>query len=125
MSLAPIVSKGLESVRSMGEVLTEPDIEANAGKRGLADVRGTVEFDQVQFAYDDAPDIPVVQDVTFRVDPGETVALVGPSGSGKSTMLNMVIGFLHPQQGAIRIDGQDLVDLDPVYYTHLTLPTTY
>jgi len=112
MSLAPIVSKGLESVRSMGEVLTEPDIEANAGKRGLADVRGTVEFDQVQFAYDDAPDIPVVQDVTFRVDPGETVALVGPSGSGKSTMLNMVIGFLHPQQGAIRIDGQDLVDLD-------------
>ncbi len=112
MSLAPIVSKGLESVRSMGEVLTEPDIEANAGKRGLADVRGTVEFDHVQFAYDDAPDIPVVQDVTFRVDPGETVALVGPSGSGKSTMLNMVIGFLHPQQGAIRIDGQDLVDLD-------------
>jgi len=106
------VSKGLESVRSMGEVLTEPDIEANAGKRGLADVRGTVEFDHVQFAYDDAPDIPVVQDVTFRVDPGETVALVGPSGSGKSTMLNMVIGFLHPQQGAIRIDGQDLLDLD-------------
>src|SRR5665648_1051300 len=112
MSLAPIVSKGLESVRSMGEVLTEPDIEANAPKRPLADVRGTVEFDHVQFAYDDAPDIPVVQDVTFRVDPGETVALVGPSGSGKSTMLNMVIGFLHPQQGAIRIDGQDLVDLD-------------
>lgn len=112
MSLAPVVSKGLESVRSMGEVLTEPDIEANAGKRGLADVRGTVEFDHIQFAYDDAPDIPVVRDVTFRVDPGETVALVGPSGSGKSTMLNMVIGFLHPQQGAVRIDGQDLVDLD-------------
>jgi ATP-binding cassette subfamily B protein len=112
MSLAPIVSKGLESVRSMGEVLTEPDIEANAGKQALTEVRGRVELDHVVFAYDDAPDIPVVADVTLRVDPGQTIALVGPSGSGKSTMLNMVLGFLHPQQGAIRVDGHDLTDLD-------------
>ncbi|MBB2923993.1 ABC transporter ATP-binding protein [Cellulomonas cellasea] len=112
LSLAPVVTKGLESVRSMGEVLTEPDLERNAGKAQVADVAGAVRFEDVRFAYDDAPDEHAVDGLTLDVAAGETVALVGPSGSGKSTVLNMVIGFLAPTQGRILLDGRDMAGLD-------------
>lgn len=112
LSLAPVVTKGLESVRSMGEVLTEPDVERNAGKTEVTDVAGAVRFEDVRFAYDDAPDEHAVDGLTLDVHAGETVALVGPSGSGKSTVLNMVIGFLAPTQGRILLDGRDMAELD-------------
>lgn len=112
LSLAPVVTKGLESVRSMGEVLTEPDLERNAGKAEVTEVAGAVRFEDVRFAYDDAPDEHAVDGLTLDVAAGETVALVGPSGSGKSTVLNMVIGFLAPTQGRILLDGRDMAELD-------------
>ncbi|WP_448059262.1 ABC transporter ATP-binding protein [Cellulomonas hominis] len=112
MSLAPVITKGLESVRSMGEVLTDPDIERNAGKVVVTDVAGAVEFERVTFAYPDAADDPAIRDLSLRVRPGETIALVGPSGSGKSTVLNMVIGFLSPGAGRIVLDGRDAAELD-------------
>ena len=112
MTLAPAVSKGLESIRSMGEVLSEPDIESNAGKMVVPSVAGAIEFDHVTFAYADAPTEPAIVDLTLSVAPGETIALIGPSGSGKSTLLNMVIGFLAPQAGRVRLDGRDLTEID-------------
>lgn len=112
MTIAPIVTKGLESVRSMGEVLTEPDLERNAGKATVDDVRGEVVFDGVRFAYDDAPDEPAVDGLDLHVRAGETIALVGPSGSGKSTVLNLVIGFLAPTGGRLLLDGRDMATLD-------------
>ncbi len=112
MSLAPIITKGLESVRSMSEVLTEPDLERNAGKGTVEHVHGDVAFEGVTFAYDDAPDDVAIDALDLRVPAGETIALVGPSGSGKSTVLNMVIGFLTPVRGRILLDGQDMADLD-------------
>lgn len=74
-------------------------------------VAGAVSFENVTFQYDDA-DAPALQDVTLDVRSGETVAFVGPSGSGKSTILNMVIGFLAPTSGTIRIDGNSVSDID-------------
>jgi ATP-binding cassette, subfamily B, bacterial len=111
MSLAPVLTKGLESVRSVGEVLQAPDLEQNAGKRVVTAVRGRMEFQSVGHTYDGV-DRPSVRDFTLTVRPGETIALVGPSGAGKSTMLNLVIGFLRPTEGRILLDGQDMEDLD-------------
>ncbi|WP_051196557.1 ABC transporter ATP-binding protein [Jonesia quinghaiensis] len=111
LTLAPMIAKGLESVRSMGEVLVADELERNEGKTSMDDVRGDVEFDNVTFQYDDA-DTPALHNVTLAVPAGETVAFVGPSGSGKSTILNMVIGFLSPTGGTLRVDGQDMSDVD-------------
>ncbi|PFG32313.1 ATP-binding cassette subfamily B protein [Sanguibacter antarcticus] len=111
MTLAPIVTKGLESIRSMGDVLAEQDLERNAGKSQVSDVRGDVRFENVGFRYDDGA-APAIGALTLDVRAGETVALVGPSGSGKSTVLNLIIGFLRPTSGRIVLDGVDMAELD-------------
>ncbi|GHJ49495.1 ABC transporter ATP-binding protein [Catellatospora sp. TT07R-123] len=110
LALGPIIIKGLESVRSVGEVLQAPDLEDNAGKAQVGQVRGAVEFQDVTFRYDEGAD--AVTDFNLKVAPGEKIALVGASGAGKSTVLNLVIGFLRPTHGRILLDGQDMQDLD-------------
>ena len=67
---------------------------------------GDVEYDDVTFAYDDEG--PIVEDISFTVDGGETLALVGPTGAGKSTVLKLLLRLYDVDEGAIRIDGQDL-----------------
>jgi ATP-binding cassette subfamily B protein len=109
--LAPVITKGLESVRSVGEVLQAPELEDNAGKSEVAEVRGAVAFQQVGHAYGDG-ERPAVHDFTLSVRPGETIALVGASGAGKSTVLNLVIGFIRPTEGRLLLDGTDMNTLD-------------
>ncbi|GAA1310297.1 ABC transporter ATP-binding protein [Saccharothrix xinjiangensis] len=111
MALAPVISKGLESVRSAGEVLRAPALEDNEGKAGVTGVRGAVEFQAVDHAYAEIGR-PAVRDFTLSVTPGETIALVGPSGAGKSTVLNLLIGFIRPTSGRILLDGVDMAGLD-------------
>ncbi|MCO6454181.1 MAG: ABC transporter ATP-binding protein [Pirellulaceae bacterium] len=72
----------------------------------LPPIEGHVEFDQVTFGY--SPDRPVLHGVSFRAEPGQTIALVGPTGSGKTTIINLVSKFYLPLAGAVRIDGHDL-----------------
>ena len=108
--LAPVIAKGLESVRSVGEVLQAPELEDNEGKAEVTSVRGAVAFEGVGFAYDEGR--RAVRDFTLRVSPGETVALVGASGAGKSTVLNLVIGFIRPTSGRLLLDGTDMNALD-------------
>ncbi|WP_406311369.1 ABC transporter ATP-binding protein/permease [Streptosporangium sp. NBC_01639] len=115
LSLTPVISKGLASVRSIGEVLQAPDLEHNAGKEKVSAVRGEVEFRDVEFSYgenDENGDAPAVTGFNLTVVPGETIALVGPSGAGKSTVLNLVIGFLRPTSGRILLDGREMETLD-------------
>lgn len=106
INLMPIISKGLESVTSVGEVLLSHDVEDVKGKEPVKDVKGCYEFRSVAFAYEE--DKRVLEDLTVKVEQGQTVAFVGESGSGKSTILNLVIGFIKPTEGKILLDGKDL-----------------
>jgi ATP-binding cassette, subfamily B, bacterial len=109
LSLTPVISKGLASVRSIGEVLQAPDLEHNAGKEQVVSVGGGIEFRDVEFSYGEGT---AVTGFNLTVAPGETIALVGPSGAGKSTVLNLVIGFVRPTSGRILLDGRDMETLD-------------
>ena len=74
-------------------------------------VAGEVVFDSVQFSYPSRPDMPALNDVSFTVAPGETVALVGPSGAGKTTVIQLLLRFYDPQSGEIRLDGHTLTEM--------------
>jgi len=82
---------------------------------------GRIEFDHVWFAYREAPEGPatsdsspdwVLRDVTFAIEPGETVAIVGHTGAGKTTLISLLLRFYDVQKGAVRIDGVDVKDMD-------------
>ncbi len=88
----------------------QPAIRERERPHVLARARGIVEFDRVSFTYPDAAR-PAVTDVSFRVGPGETLALVGRSGAGKSTIAKLLLRFYDPSEGTIRLDGHDLRDL--------------
>lgn len=77
---------------------------------GTPDKKGLVEFNHVYFSYDDEHD--VLKDVSFKIQPGETLAIVGSTGSGKSTIINLLNRFYDIQKGSICIDGQDVRDYD-------------
>ena len=109
--LLPQIAKGFASIRSLGEVLESPDIEANANKPAMRDVVGIVDFKDVTFTYPGSHS-PAINHLSLNVKPGQMIALVGPSGSGKSTLINLAIGFLRPQSGTISFDGKDLSQFD-------------
>ncbi|MEM6667468.1 MAG: ABC transporter transmembrane domain-containing protein, partial [Pseudomonadota bacterium] len=69
--------------------------------------RGAITFDGVGFAYPSRPDVTVFNDLSFQIEPGETVALVGPSGAGKSSILSLILRAYDPLTGSVRIDGVD------------------
>ncbi|QOC23402.1 ATP-binding cassette domain-containing protein [Wenzhouxiangella sp. AB-CW3] len=71
-------------------------------------------FEQVNFAYPTRPDQPVLRDLSFVIQPGETVAIVGPSGAGKSTLFQLLLRFYDPDSGCVKVAGEDLRELDPV-----------
>ena len=72
----------------------------------------TIEFDHVWFAYKDED--WVIEDLSFRIDPGETVAIVGHTGAGKTTITSLLLRFYDVQRGAIRIGGIDIREMDPL-----------
>jgi len=111
LMLIPVGARGLESVRSIAEVLQEPDIEQNAGKRRIGAVRGEIVLERATHRYAGAAD-DALHGIDLRIEPGSTVAFVGSSGSGKSTLLNLVLGFVRPSSGRILLDGQDMQELD-------------
>jgi ATP-binding cassette, subfamily B, bacterial len=89
--------------------IVAPSSPATAPQRAALDI----EFDGVHFAYPTRPDIAALERFTLRVGSGERVALVGPSGAGKSTVFALLLRFYDPQQGAVRIGGVDLREMDP------------
>ena len=72
-------------------------------------VRGRVEFDDVSFRY--TPDVPLIDDLSLSVQPGQTVAIVGPTGAGKTTLVNLLMRFYELNSGQIRLDGVDIAQL--------------
>ncbi|QNO37712.1 ABC transporter ATP-binding protein [Protaetiibacter sp. SSC-01] len=111
LNLAPTLARGRESVRSIAEVLEDPDLELNQGKATLDAVTGAIRLEHVHFHYP-GDRLLALEDVDLEIAPGETVAFVGPSGSGKSTLLNLVLGFVRPTRGRILLDGHDTARLD-------------
>lgn len=76
-----------------------------------APLKGDVRFESVSFAYPSRPDRQALDAVSLAVKPGETVAFVGPSGAGKTTVMQMIQRFYDPQEGAIKLDGVDLREM--------------
>lgn len=96
----------LASLEKVFAVLdTEPDRADSSTARDLDALRGDVEFEDVGFAYGEEP---VLEDVSFRIRPGETLAIVGETGAGKSTVVKLLSRFYDPTRGVIRIDGENL-----------------
>lgn len=88
-----------------------PEIPLSEGK-SLDEPKGEIQFDDVTFAYPTRTDINVLDEVSFHIQPGEIVALVGPSGSGKSTIASLLSRLYDPQKGAISLDGEALTNLN-------------
>ena len=121
LNLLPTISKGLESVNSIGEVLLIDDVEDDTGKTELSDLKGDYVFENVSFQYKDAEE-RVIHKLDFQVKAGETVAFVGESGAGKSTIMNLLIGFCMPTEGVIRVDGIPTEELNlKSYRKHLAV----
>ncbi|KAK3679379.1 hypothetical protein LTR78_000940 [Recurvomyces mirabilis] len=101
-----------DSERLLQLMLTKPSVISDASAPAIVIEEGEVEFDHVDFAYD--PRRQTLKDVSFKVKPGQTVALVGETGGGKSTIIKLLYRYYDVGEGGIRIDGQDIrhVDLD-------------
>lgn len=84
----------------------DPHIQDAPDAEELPEIQGEVEFDHVTFGYE--PDMPILEDVSFQVNPGQSIALVGPTGAGKTTVINLISRFYDIQKGQIRIDGYDI-----------------
>lgn len=99
---------------SLDEIFQILDVQEHLGDSvhavELKRVRGDVSFENVKFSYEQASR-PILNGVTLRVNPGETVALVGPSGAGKTTLIALLMRFYDPQEGRIILDGHDIRDL--------------
>jgi ATP-binding cassette subfamily B protein len=92
----------------------EPEITAPADPVPLPDPpEGRLSFEGVRFAYPTRLEQWALDGVSLRVDPGETVALVGPSGAGKTTIFQLLLRFYDPQEGCIRVDGVDIRRAEP------------
>jgi ATP-binding cassette subfamily B protein len=92
------------------ELLDEPEEAPDAADAVvLANARGAVQFDHVGFRYKD--DVPLIDDMSLDVAPGQMVAIVGPTGAGKTTLVNLLMRFYDVQSGAIRVDGVDIRDI--------------
>jgi len=89
---------------------TPPDVADRPGSVSAPEIRGEVEFDHVWFSYDGKT--PVIEDLSFKIEPGRSLAIVGITGAGKSTIINLLLRFYDPVQGAIRIDGRDIREYD-------------
>ena len=101
----------LGAMRRVNEILDiRPLVNSPKNPVKLTSLKGHVCFSEVIFGYDDGT--PVLNNISFDIRPGKTVALIGPSGAGKSTIVQLLLRFFDPQSGKIQIDGDDLKSLD-------------
>ncbi|MFJ4036666.1 ABC transporter ATP-binding protein [Microbacterium sp. NPDC090007] len=108
--MAAVVQSGTASAERVFALLDADEQEADAADAPAhVDGRGVIEFENVRFAY--TAERPLITDLSFRVEPGQTVAIVGPTGAGKTTLVNLIMRFYELDGGRILIDGQDIAEL--------------
>lgn len=103
--------RAVVSIARIDGVVTQPRSPEPETGVSLPDGPLAVDFDHVSFAYE--PGVPVLEDLTFSVSAGETVAIVGSTGSGKSTLCDLLVRLADPSTGTVRIGGVDTNDVDP------------
>ncbi len=102
--------QGQSAVDKLRQLLaTSPSVPESPHASVLPKLEGRIEFDSVTFGY--TPDASVLHDISFVVEPGETIAVVGPTGAGKSTVAKLVTRFYDPQHGAVKLDGVNIKDV--------------
>ncbi|MDY2777541.1 MAG: ABC transporter ATP-binding protein [Collinsella sp.] len=108
------LQSALASVERVFDILDEPEIEPDPDPREAAHVEqpvlGRVDFEHVRFGY--APDKPLMRDVSFHVEPGQKIAIVGATGAGKTTLINLLMRFYEIDGGRISLDGVDTREMD-------------
>lgn len=105
--LIPAVAMAGASAERIFEVLDEePQVQDGPDARPLQQVKGRLRFENVSFSY--ARPHNVLRDVSFEIQPGQVLALLGPTGSGKSSIINMIPRFYDPTEGRILLDGRDI-----------------
>lgn len=106
--VAATIQKGIAAAESIFEILDEPE-EINTGFYATSRVKGKLEFRNLSFSYPET-DKPILNNVSFIAELGQSVAVVGQSGSGKTTLTSLILRFYDYQQGSILLDGVDIRD---------------
>ena len=103
--------QGAAAMAKLRELFTtEPTVQERPGAEVLPSLRGDIDLRDVSFGYH--PDRPVLHGINLRIDAGETLAVVGETGAGKSTIARLIARLYDPTEGAVRIDGRDLRDVN-------------
>lgn len=106
------LTTNLSAAERVFDILDTPaEIHDKQGAKTLPNLKGEVEFAHVTFAYEDALEKKILEDVNFTVKPGETIALVGPTGAGKTTIVNLIGRFYEVTEGKILLDGYSIQDV--------------
>ena len=108
--MAASVQSGVASTERVYELLDEADeVPDNPDAPAPVEGQGRIEFEHVRFSY--SPNKPLIEDLSFVVEPGQTVAIVGPTGAGKTTLVNLLMRFYELDGGKITVNGQDIAQL--------------
>ena len=118
-SMANLLQSGVASAERVFALLDAVEQEPDAAHPARpAEVHGRVEFERVSFRY--APDRPLIDDLSLKVEPGQTVAIVGPTGAGKTTLVNLLMRFYEIISGRITVDGVDIASMSREQLRSLT-----
>lgn len=100
---------GMVASERVLRLLDDDDAVEEGGEGVSPDIEGRIQFNDVQFSY--VPDEPILKGVSFEVEPGETLAIVGATGAGKSTIISLLMGFYPYQSGSVKLDGVEISSL--------------
>ena len=107
------ISQGLSAAKRIIPIVDiKNEIEKNEAREDIKIKDGTITFDNINFSYNSNPEKLVLKNISLKINGGKMTALVGQSGSGKSTLLNMIPRIYNPSDGSIKIDNQDVTEIN-------------